>query len=61
MRIKVNTSWEEDAEERRLFFLNLSYAERLRYFFKLRALTNFHKQAYPKTRVFKVYRSHNAV
>jgi len=61
MRIKVNTTWEEDAEERQKFFAALSYSERLRYYFKLRDLVNFHKQSYPKEKILKVYHSHNAV
>jgi len=60
-RIKVNTTWEEDEEERRVFFHNLSYSERLQYFFKLRSMTNFHKKSYSKERVFKIYHAHNAV
>jgi len=35
-RIKVNTTWEEDAEERREFFAALSHSERLRLFSKLK-------------------------
>ena len=42
-RIKINTSFEEDEEERRQFFAKLSYAERLRYYLKSRHLVNFHK------------------
>jgi hypothetical protein len=57
-RIKVNTTWEEDEEERRAFFAGLSYSERLRYFFRLRNLVSFDKTVYPKGRIFKVYRSH---
>jgi hypothetical protein len=59
-RIKVNTTWEEDEEEKRLFFANLSYSERLRYYFKLRDTFNFQKEPLQKGRIFKVYRSHNA-
>lgn len=60
-RIKINTSWEEDEEERRIFFAGLSYSERLRYYFKLRDMINFHKQQYPKGKIFKIYHSHDAV
>jgi hypothetical protein len=60
-RIKINTTWEEDEEERREFFAGLSYSERLRYFFKLRDTTNFHKVTYPKGKIFKIYHSHDAV
>jgi hypothetical protein len=60
-RIKFNTSWEEDEEERIQFFASLSYGERLWYYFKLRDMTNFHKQSYPKERIFKIYHSHDAV
>ena len=31
MRIKVNTTWEEDEEERRKYFDALPYQERVRY------------------------------
>jgi len=58
-RLKINTTFEKDEEERRLFFSVLSYSERLRYYFKLRNMTNFHKPI--KGRVFKIYHSHNAV
>ena len=60
-RIKVNTSWEEDAEERQQFFLDLSYSERLQYFFKLKNKFNFHKQPYPKEKVFIISHSYDAV
>jgi hypothetical protein len=60
-RIKVNTTWEEDAEERRSFFAKLSYSERLRYYFKLRDMTNFHDHTSSKIKIFKVYRSQDAV
>ncbi len=59
-RIKANTTWEEDEEARRKFFAGLSYGERLRYYFELRELTNFHKKTIQKGRIFKVYHSHNA-
>ena len=59
-RIKVNTTWEEDEEERLKFFANLSYGERLRYLFKLRNAA-FQKRSLPKERIFKVYRSHDAI
>ncbi len=54
-RIKINTTWEEDEEERRVFFANLSYSERLRYYFKLRDMVNFQKQIYPKGKIFRIY------
>jgi len=60
-RFKVNTTFEEDEEEQRAFFANLSYSERLRYYFKLRNMTNFHKDSYPKGKIFKIYRSHDGV
>jgi hypothetical protein len=59
-RIKVNTSWEEDEEERLKYFAGLSYSERLRHYFKLRNLANFDKTTYPKGKIFKVYRSHGS-
>ena len=59
-RIKFNTTFEEDEEERRQFFASLSYSERLRYYFKLRDLVNFQKQTYPKGKVFKISHSHDA-
>ena len=60
-RIKVNTTFEEDEEQRKLFYSNLSYSERLRYYFKLRDMTNFHHKNLVKGKVFKIYHSHNAV
>lgn len=57
-RIKVNTTWEEDEEARRKFFAGLSYGERLRYYFKLRDMTNFHQTQLPKEKIFRVYHSH---
>ena len=57
-RIKINTTFEEDEEEQRQFFASLSYGERLRYYFKLRDMTNFHKNEYPKGKIFKIYHSH---
>jgi hypothetical protein len=60
-RIKINTTFEEDEIEQRQFFAALSYSERLRYYFKLRNLVNFHKQPIEKGRVFKIYHSHDAV
>jgi hypothetical protein len=60
-RIKFNTTWEEDEEEQRRFFAGLSYSERLRYYFKLRNMTNFHKDSYPKGKIFKISHSHDAV
>jgi hypothetical protein len=60
-RIKINTTFEEDEEEQRQFFANLSYSERLRHYFKLRNMVNFHKQEFPKGKIFKIYHSHDAV
>jgi hypothetical protein len=60
-RIKINTTFEQDEEERRQFFLGLSYSERLRYYFKLRSMINFHKHNYPKGKIFKVYTSQNGI
>jgi len=60
-RIKVNTTWEEEAEERRAFFAKLSYSERLRYYFKLRNMTNFHNNTSSQIKVLKIYHSHDAV
>lgn len=60
-RIKVNTTFEDDEEERIRFFAGLSYSERLRYYFKLRDMIDFHKQVYPKGKIFKIYHSHDAV
>ena len=60
-RFKINTTWEEDEEERRHFFASLSYSERLRYYFKLRNMTDFHRHTYPKGKIFKIYRSHDAI
>jgi hypothetical protein len=60
-RIKFNTTWEEDEEERRQFFAGLSYGERLRYYFKLRDMVNFHRRSYPKGKIFKIYHSHDAI
>ena len=59
-RLKVNTTWEEDEDEQLRFFASLSYGERLRYFFKLRNATNFHKESYPKGKIFKITHSHDA-
>jgi hypothetical protein len=42
-RIKINTTWEEDEEERRLYFVGLSYPERLKCFLKARKKLNFNK------------------
>jgi hypothetical protein len=43
MRIKFNTTWEEDEEERRQYFASLSYQERLKCFIRTRKKFNFHK------------------
>jgi len=58
-RLKVKTTWNEDEDEQLRFFAGLSYSERLRYFFKLRNATNFHKQSDPKGRIFKITHSHD--
>ena len=60
MRIKINTTWEEDKESQQRFFAGLSYSDRLRYYFKLRDMVDFHKH-YPKGRIFKIYHSHDAI
>ena len=60
-RIKINTTWEEDDEERRQFFAGLSYSERLRYCFKLRHKYNFNKQPLETGRVLKIYHSYDGV
>ena len=60
-RIKINTTFDEDEQERMRFFAALSYSERLRYYFKLRTMVNFDKKPFPKGRIFKIYHSHNAV
>lgn len=60
-RFKINTSFEEDEEERRQFFAGLSYSERLRYYFKLRNMVNFHKKEYPKGKIFKISHSYDGV
>ena len=52
--LKVNTTWEEDEKARNTFFANLSYSERLRYYFKLRKMINFGKTEYPKGKILKV-------
>jgi hypothetical protein len=60
-RIKINTTWEEDQEERWQFLAKLSYSERLRYYFELRDMTNSQKPSYPKQKIFKIYHLHDAV
>jgi len=60
-RFKVNTTFEENENVRRQFFADLSYSERLRYYFKLRNMTGFHEKNTSKVKFFKVYYSHNAV
>ena len=60
-RIKINTTFEEDEEERRQFFINLSYSERLRYYFKLRNMVNFSKQSLQKGKIFKIYHTHDVI
>jgi len=60
-RIRVNTTFEEDEEQRNQFYSSLSYSERLRHYFKLRDMTNFHNKNILKGKVFKIYHSHNAV
>jgi len=61
MRIKVNTTWEEDKKEMQQFFAGLSYSERLRYFFKLKKKYNFNKQPYPKGKIFIISHSYDVV
>jgi predicted RNA methylase len=56
-RIRINTTFEEDEEERRQFFLGLTYSERLRYHFELREMFNFHKHKPSKGRVFIIHQS----
>jgi len=41
-RVKFNTTWEEDEEERRQFFASLSYGQRLRYLIEAPKKFNFH-------------------
>jgi len=60
-RFKVNTTFEENENVRRQFFADLSYIERLRYYFKLRNMTGFQEKNTSKVNFFKVYYSHNAV
>jgi hypothetical protein len=60
-RIKINTSFEDDEIERRDFFINLSYSDRLRYYFKLRNMVNFDKQPLEKGRIFKIFHSYDAI
>jgi hypothetical protein len=40
-RIKFNTTWEEDEEERRKFYASLSYGERLKYLIEGRKRIHF--------------------
>lgn len=54
-RFKINTTFEEDEDERRQFFAGLSYSERLRYYFKLRNMVNFNKKEYPKGKIFIIH------
>jgi hypothetical protein len=61
MKIKFNTTWEEDEEERMNFFLNLSYSERLKHLFKLRKKFNFHDKPAEKGKIFKIYHSYDAI
>lgn len=44
-RIKINATFEEDEEERRQFFLGLSYSERLKYYIKTSNILKFHPQS----------------
>jgi len=60
-RLKINTTFAEDEEEQREFFSNLSYSERLRYYFKLRGMINFDKHPIQKGKIFELYHSHDAV
>ena len=47
-RIKFNTTFEQDEEERNQFFASLSYSERLKYYLRARKFSNFHKLPIPK-------------
>jgi len=60
-RIKINTTFEEDEEERRQFFAMLTYSERLRYFFKLKKKINFRKSPQLPAKIFKIYHTHDGV
>ena len=42
MRIRFNTTWQEDEEERRQFYSSLTYGELLKVFVRSRKLFNFH-------------------
>lgn len=58
-RIRVNTTFAEDGEEIRQYFAGLSYSERLRHFFKLRNLLNFHGRLNRQPGlILKIYHSH---
>jgi len=57
-RIRFNTTFEEDEEERNSFFASLSYSERLRYYFKLREMVKFRNKQIVKGKIFKIYHSH---
>ena len=52
--LKVNTTWEADEQARIEFFANLSYSERLQYYFKLRDLIKFDRTEYPKGKILKI-------
>jgi hypothetical protein len=47
-RIRFNTTFEQDEEERRMFFASLNYPERLKYYLKARKFSNFYKLPVPK-------------
>jgi hypothetical protein len=44
MRIKFNSSWEEDEEEKRQYFAALSYSERLKFYLRSRKVIRFHPE-----------------
>ena len=60
-RLKVNTTWAEDEEERVKFYANLSYKERMRYFLQLRSFTYTPEKAEGYKRTLKIYRSNDAI
>ena len=55
MRIKFNTTWEEDAEERRLFYAGISYGQRLKYLIAARKKFNFHGRSSSKRFDLRLY------
>jgi hypothetical protein len=60
-RFKINSTWEEDEEERRIFFSSLSYSDRLKYFFKLRRKYNFNRESYSPVKIFKIHSVSNGI